>query len=179
MGLHTEHTNPDMTDGPAIFESEKRRRIWYSIYVLDRLLSLQLGRPPAIHDEDFHVLLPSRAAEFDLEGKFVHTARLEQGPLKGDYFLAVIAFSQILGQVLREVYGPKKEKRHPTPEDLLSTKNLDKRLIDWKLGLPRILRFDLGHAFEKRVAFKRQVRMVSLYWAFITRGLCLERLTRG
>lgn len=159
MGLHTENWKPEIPEGSDLFEAEKRRRVWYSIYVLDRLLSLQLGRPPAIHDEDCHVRLPSRVADLDIDGEFADPAALDQDPSTGDYFLVVIDFSRIVGHVLRDIYSPKKGQS--TSVDLLSTKRFDKELVDWKLGLPRALRFDLGHAFEKVVAFKRQVQTSS------------------
>lgn len=135
---------------------EMRRRVWYSIYVLDRLLALQLGRPPAIHDEDCHVQLPSRLddAVFDGEGG-LSSPPSDDAPSTGDYFLCVIKFSILVGHVLRDIYSPL--WIDSAAEHLLSTSNLDKQLLDWKLNLPRTLRFDLGHAFEKSITFKRQV----------------------
>jgi hypothetical protein len=160
MGLHVE---PRGSRDRSPLETEKRRRVWYSIYVLDRLLSLQLGRPPAINDDDCDVSLPSRAADSDIDwsggsassGQAKVLPDVERGPSAGDYFLAVIAFSRIVGRVLREVYGPGHDQI--TAEDMDVTRELDKRLVAWKLGLPRRLRFDLGHAFDPCVVYKRQV----------------------
>lgn len=133
--------------------------MWYSVYVLDRLLALQLGRPPAIHDDDFNVPLPSQASdsEIDWTGEVVKE-RTSNSPSSGDYFLAVIAFSGIVGRVLRSLYCPRRS--HFASEDLLSTKDLDRQLIDWKLALPRALRFDLGHTFEQLQILKRQVSIL-------------------
>lgn len=129
--------------------------MWYSIYVLDRLLSLQLGRPPAIHDDDFNVPLPTRASdtEIDWAGELVEE-RDNSDASSGDYFLEVIAFSGIVGRVLRSLYRPRRS--HFASEDLLTTKDLDRQLVEWKLALPRALRFDLGHTFEQLQTFKRQ-----------------------
>ncbi|CEJ91488.1 hypothetical protein VHEMI07196 [[Torrubiella] hemipterigena] len=161
IGLHVE---TDATDNPTeatLVEVEKRRRLWYSIYVLDRLLALQLGRPPAIHDDDYNVPLPSRVsdANIDWRGTFINECDTN-GPSEGDYFLAVIAFSEIVGRVLRSLYCPK--RRHITSEDLLNTKDLDGQLSAWKLELPRSLRFDLGHAFEQSSILKRQRNMLAI-----------------
>ncbi|KID85941.1 Transcription factor, fungi [Metarhizium guizhouense ARSEF 977] len=136
-------------------EIEERRRVWYSIYVLDRLLSLQLGRPPAIHDDDFNVPLPARApdAEIDWTGNVVEE-KTDNTPSSGDYFLAVIAFSGIVGRVLRGLYCPRRS--HFASGDLLNIKDLDRQLVQWKLALPRVLRFDLGHTFEQSHIFSRQ-----------------------
>ncbi|PBP26231.1 hypothetical protein BUE80_DR002889 [Diplocarpon rosae] len=47
-----------------IIQGEMRRRVWWAIYVLDRHMSLELGRPLLIDDADCDVLLP--AARDDL-----------------------------------------------------------------------------------------------------------------
>lgn len=135
------------------------RRTWYSMYVLDRLLALQLGRPMAIHEADFKVDLPSVTDEspFGKTSDDVSSRdnRLACGHMM-DYFLEVIRFSRILGLVIRELYRPSQIDLSPD-QMLHSTASLDQRLAEWKLGLPRHLRFDLGHTFEKSVSFKRQV----------------------
>ncbi|EHK23108.1 uncharacterized protein TRIVIDRAFT_222367 [Trichoderma virens Gv29-8] len=155
IGLHIENEESDNIKSRHSPEIEKRRRVWYSIYVLDRLLSLQLGRPPAIHDDDFNVPLPSRAsdAEIDWTGEVIEEKTSSSIAL-GDYFIAVIAFSEIVGRVLRSLYCPRRS--HFASEDLLNTKDLDRQLVEWKLALPRALRFDLGHTFEQLQIFKRQ-----------------------
>ncbi|KAL7932560.1 fungal-specific transcription factor domain-containing protein [Trichoderma chlorosporum] len=161
IGLHIEGEDSGHTKPSHSPEIEKRRRVWYSVYVLDRLLSLQLGRPPAIHDDDFNVPLPDRACDSDIgwTGEVVEK-RTGNDPSSGDYFLAVIAFSAIVGRVLRSLYCPRRS--HFTSEDLLSTKDLDRQLIEWKLALPRTLRFDLGHAFEQLPVFKTQRNMLAV-----------------
>ena len=155
IGLHVETESQKSSMSPLT--RERRRRVWYSIYVLDRLLSLQLGRPPAIHDQDCHVPLPSRAGDCDIDWESGELPAIpyEDSASSGDYFLAVIAFSKIVGHVLRDLYSPRVE--YGTHEDLHNTKELDQQLLQWKLGLPRVLRFDLGHAFNQSIAFKRQV----------------------
>ncbi|KFG85393.1 hypothetical protein MANI_026129 [Metarhizium anisopliae] len=155
IGLHVENDDIDHTKLNHSLEIEERRRVWYSIYVLDRLLSLQLGRPPAIHDDDFNVPLPTRAsdAEIDWTGDVVEE-KTDNTPSSGDYFLAVIAFSGIVGRVLRGLYCPRRS--HFASGDLLNTKDLDRQLLQWKLALPRVLRFDLGHTFEQSHIFSRQ-----------------------
>lgn len=153
IGLHVE-SKTSKPRGPV--ELERRRRIWYSIYVLDRLLSLQLGRPPAIHDEDCSVPMPSRRGDTDIDWTSSIIEPVE-GPSTGDYFVAVIEFSRIVGRVLSDIYGPAQER--PTAEMMICTQVLDRQLVEWKMNLPRKLRFDLGHAFDPSVAFRRQVSL--------------------
>ncbi|CAK7269819.1 hypothetical protein SEPCBS119000_003766 [Sporothrix epigloea] len=160
----------------AFCNAELRRRVWYSIYVLDRLLALQLGRPPAIHDEDSHLRLPSRLGDEDIQwlgGADLSKSDNSSGPAQrpsdpaaptvGDYFLCMISLSRIIGHVLRDLYSPR-GNRDATGEDdkngkddtvdtltdwlLPSTKTLDRQLLAWRRALPRKLRFDFGHALD-------------------------------
>jgi Fungal specific transcription factor domain len=155
IGLHVEDAARTPEGNSNTFSYELRRRTWYSIYVLDRLLALQLGRPPAIYEGDFSVGLPSRLDDTAMSD-VVHTSSQasNEGPLAGDYFIAMIQFSQIIGRVLRGLYSL---SRVGSAEGTLSAiENLDRELLQWKNSLPRVLRFDLAHTFESSTTFKRQ-----------------------
>ena len=46
--------------GPwPVIEGEMRRRTWWAIYILDRIMASELGHPPLIHDSDCDVSLPA------------------------------------------------------------------------------------------------------------------------
>ncbi|KAE8383902.1 fungal-specific transcription factor domain-containing protein [Aspergillus bertholletiae] len=165
IGLHVENSpNCPLSKEPWIKDRSHWRRTWYSMYVLDRLLALQLGRPMAIHEADFHVDLPSTTDDAPFSPGSDDIASQESNRVCGhmmDYFIAVIDFSCILGLVTRELYRP--SQIDISPEQMLhSTATLDHRLTEWKLHLPRHLRFDLGHTFEKSVSFKRQRNMLAV-----------------
>lgn len=154
---------PSTTEAGAHYDNyaESRARVWYSLYVLDRLLALQLGRPPAVSDQDCHVPLPYPLAELELDGQDVdspHTPNGSETRRISDYFAALVKFSSIVGRVLRETYYPRRQ----IEASLSSTQSCDKQLLDWRNKLPRHLRFDLGHVFEKSVTFKRQVMIIGL-----------------
>lgn len=158
IGLHVEVALKSGTGlNPA--EQEIRRRTWYSLYVLDRLLALQLGRPVAIHEEDYRVNLPTETGETaSISNREGYPSLIDDARSTIDYFVSVIKFSRILGQVISELYRPSQVTIEPD-RMLSSTAALDEKLLEWKLKLPRHLRFDLGHTFEKSVIFKRQVRV--------------------
>lgn len=159
IGIHVEDAGkqPSAT-GLALGEQETVRRTWYSLYVLDRLLALQLGRPIAIHEEEYCVLTPSDADGVSPLDAGTPTASINEGVRSIDYFVHVIKFSQILGEVISDLYRPSQVEIDPD-RMLVSTTTLDLKLIEWRLALPRHLRFDLGHTFEKSVTFRRQVRV--------------------
>jgi len=61
LGLHSEL-------GPwAVIEGEMRRRTWWTVYILDRTLALELGRPTMIDDADCDVSLPA-----GVDDHFIH-----------------------------------------------------------------------------------------------------------
>ncbi|KAJ5732729.1 hypothetical protein N7493_004210 [Penicillium malachiteum] len=116
----------------------------------------------AIHEFDFQVELPAAndqtpflpSGESDCPGPVAQDHMM-------DYFLEVIRFSHIVGQVIRVLYRPSQIDLSPD-QILQSASDLDKRLIGWKAKLPRHLRFDLGHTFEKSMSFKRQRNMLAV-----------------
>ncbi|KAL5603869.1 hypothetical protein FOVSG1_006619 [Fusarium oxysporum f. sp. vasinfectum] len=142
IGLHVEQNDPKKLKGS------------------DRLVSLQLGRPPAIHEDYCDVPLPSRLGDSDIDWDSGDIPTTFEGPSVGDYHLEVISFSKIVSQVLRDLYSPRAGQN--ATGDLFNTKELDLQLIQWKQSLPRTLRFDLGHAFEKSFIFKRQRSMLAI-----------------
>ena len=153
IGLHVEEEG-SASRGNAISSGETRRRVWYSIFVLDRLLALQLGRPPSIRDDDFNVELPSRQSDVDLadQGSPVD---VPQQDCVGDYFVAMVKFSEIISRVYYSLYAPKKPINIATT--LSNIDLLDTELLQWRSNLSRKLRFDLSHAFESSRTFQSQV----------------------
>ncbi|SPQ27239.1 08af13b7-cebe-4173-9f3f-97b97a1a679b [Thermothielavioides terrestris] len=53
LGLHAEPATA------SLIENEMRRRTWWTIYILDRSLAVELGRPMLIDDSDCDVTLPA------------------------------------------------------------------------------------------------------------------------
>lgn len=152
IGLHVEEGSASR--GDATSSHEAHRRVWYSAFVLDRLLALQLGRPPSISDSGFNVGLPSRQSDDDLNDENGHTDGYPQDWV-GDYFIAMIKFSEIIGRVYYTLYAPK--KAGDVAAKLSNIELLDTELLQWRSSLRRRLRFDLSHAFERSRAFQSQV----------------------
>jgi hypothetical protein len=48
LGLHRSPAKARMSDR----DKERRRRVWWCVYGLDRSLSVSLGRPSGINDDD-------------------------------------------------------------------------------------------------------------------------------
>ncbi|CAI0645170.1 unnamed protein product [Colletotrichum noveboracense] len=157
IGLHADIQDHGSSQ-PNSERPQIRSRVWYSLYVLDRLTALQLGRPPAISDHDCHVQIPSRIDGLDPDVNNSEVPESSKEGRAGEYFVRLIEFSSIIGRVLRECYHPRRDIA-ARPQ---STKDCDLLLLTWKQKLPRYLRFDLGHAFEKSITLKRQRNMLAI-----------------
>lgn len=174
IGLHVEQDGAKAAGGDAQSEVaiERRRRVWSCIYCLDRLLSLQLGRPPAIHEDYCNVPRPSRLGDSDIDWDSDRLPANFTGPSAGDYHIALISFSDIISQVLLDLCSGRPNQS--LAAELVKTRKLDQQLLQWKYSLPRTLRFDLGHTFDQSFVFKRQVslpapqRRSSKSWHFLT-----------
>jgi hypothetical protein len=153
IGLHVEESHC-VSREDTLASRETCRRVWYSTFVLDRLLALQLGRPPSISDDGFNVRLPSRQSDVDLAEQNSH-ANTNRQDWVGDYFVAMIKFSELIGRVFNSLYGPR--KLDSAALTLSNIDLLDTELLHWRSGLRRKLRFDLSHTFETSRVFKSQV----------------------
>ena len=90
-------------------EQEERRRVFWSVYLLDRLVSCGRGRPPAIVDASCHVQVPCDESTWR-DGLWAKTQSLDemtnrtlsvaqrQGP-----FAQVIAIAHVLGRCAQYV----------------------------------------------------------------------------
>lgn len=98
LGLHLE-------SGPwTVMEAEMRRRVWWTIYILDRSLSLELGRPMLIDDADCEALLPAAVDDhFIHEGDVVVPAGVE--PLS-HFLLAIINVVRSYPALIRAMATP-------------------------------------------------------------------------
>ena len=95
LGLHREET---LVIFPSK-EQEFRKRLWRSLFIMDRLLALHLGRPVAVVEEECSAeLLDPRRNAFEqnknLEPHQVCTAGLE----------ATVRSAHVIGIILRKVY---------------------------------------------------------------------------
>lgn len=122
LGLHQEATSLDLDNTTR----EHRRRVWWSIYSLDRIVTVKSGNPLTIQDEDIGVAMPMRL------------------PSEPEYCPAVVLrhytqLSRILGEMTSCVYRNPKKSGIRLME---SVRNIMVSLSKWYQTLPPGLRFD-------------------------------------
>lgn len=98
IGLHCE-------TGPwPMIEGEMRRRVWWGIYVWDRHMSLELGRPLLIEDADCDVSLPAA-----IDDHYIHDAGMMvpngASPLT-NFILPIIHVVRAVSQLIKTLKSP-------------------------------------------------------------------------
>ncbi|CCG82315.1 Predicted protein [Taphrina deformans PYCC 5710] len=145
------------TEGSAstAVDLEMNRRLWYSAYVLEHLIALQLGRQPNMRDEDFLVSLPKEISDW----RYLDDGTIDPKPHERDvvmpYFKALISFSRIIGIAQRELFFLNKPSM--TWERTIQViANIDQMLSEWKSSLNKELDFERPSSFETMTALRRQ-----------------------
>ena len=125
-------------------EKETRRKIWWGVYTLDRMLALALGRPLGINDSDCDVELPVDVDDQHLPEYFSGAPMTQRQPSLMMGSIALIKLYEIGGRVLRQVYALEICKDHLEPErkaELQRTvESLDAELIKWCDELPVVFK---------------------------------------
>ncbi|KAB8238059.1 Zn(II)2Cys6 transcription factor [Aspergillus alliaceus] len=103
-------------------EREHRVRLWWAIYIFDRMYTSKIGFPLQIRDDDIHVDLPTDVTAPGAEEQFSDTA----------YLVCSIRLARIIGQIIEKIYS-----RRPHQESFLQREQqLLLALQDWVQSLP-------------------------------------------
>ncbi|OAX82314.1 hypothetical protein ACJ72_03336 [Emergomyces africanus] len=122
LGLHQEVSDDSLDDHTR----EHRRRLWWSVYSMDRILCVKSGNPLTIADEDIGVLPPSRLPE-------------EPELCPATVLFHYTELSRILGKIMKNVYRPPRT----TAYNLVSSvQSILAELTQWQLNLPQALQCD-------------------------------------
>lgn len=126
IGLHRSCSNWNLPPS----EIETRHRVFYGLYILDRLMSARAGKPLTILDRDFDTDLPVPYEVFD-------NATAKQGPSIYHSFISLIKLAEILGRILKALYAPKSKHSNSNAnlDDPTILAVFDRRLKNWKATL--------------------------------------------
>lgn len=136
QGLHRASTS----SSSDVLLTEMQRRVFWSVYALDRNVSISLGRPCSISDADFDMPLPSCHCDNDLEIVGFHMTLLEgrsRSPRDLSAFLHIVELRQIQSRI-QKIFYPMKiadaiDSDHLGQERLSLRRTLD----DWITRAPR------------------------------------------
>lgn len=149
-------------------EKQVRRKVFWGVYSLDRMLALTLGRPLGIEDTDCDAEYPVEYDDDDLLEYFSGGQMQRSQPSLMAGFIALVDLYKIAGRVCRQIYGIDKCKDNLEPEKVQelveSAAQLDKELTEWCNILPSV--------FKSNPATEAQVSMgavlCSHYYSILT-----------
>lgn len=125
-------------------DKETRRKVWWGVYVLDRMLAIALGRPLGVNDSDCDAELPIDVDDDHLPEYFsgAFTNQKHQSLMTG--IIALIKLYEIGGRILRQVYALDscKDNLEPDGKALLqqTVESLDNELTKWCDELPVVFK---------------------------------------
>ncbi|KAI7873465.1 fungal-specific transcription factor domain-containing protein [Mucor mucedo] len=153
LGLHR---SSDCWDIPAS-EKETRKRVWWSVYIMDKWSSASTGRPQTIFDEDCDEGYPSEIADWEevmdvktgesqdngprypsLDKSVAQKAKNEKIPIYQP-FVQLVKLSEILGRILQGLYTPLAKKHSEKHGSDAVVTYLDNALSEWRSALPPAL----------------------------------------
>ncbi|KAG0331969.1 hypothetical protein BG004_001434, partial [Podila humilis] len=136
--------NPHM---PAL-DREKRNRIWWTVFMADRIISTSFGRPQGINEHDVDARYPEGIDEdnIQLEYKLEGATSMLTGPSPHSEknFVFMASLMRILGRVMLSLYSPLSKASSLSTSSMTNPAplaQLDKELTDWLLTLPPHLQF--------------------------------------
>ncbi|KAH7022046.1 fungal-specific transcription factor domain-containing protein [Ilyonectria destructans] len=146
VGLHRQSTYEKM----PVFWAQMYCRTWWSIYVLDRRLAIESGRPYLIQDSNIDTALPLELGD-DWLSQYSKTTDTAQS-LKREtseeiasepitpipYLTAMVRFSRVVGKVWELMYGIK----GPNPTSSAMVEYADSVLCNLLENVPKDLSFD-------------------------------------
>jgi hypothetical protein len=155
-------------EGEMTVEDELRKRAFWVLLCIDRLISTTFGRPCAVQDEDFDLDLPIECDDEYWEHPDPSQC-FKQPPGKPStvaYFIAYLKLSQVLAMTLRTIYSINKSKillgfvgkeweTHIVTE-------LDSALNNWVDSVPEHLRWDPNR--EHEVFFNQSASLFASYY---------------
>ena len=120
---------------------EERIKVFWVCYVMDKTISMGVGRSSTLHDFDCDVPLPTNnngdepsAGEY---GDGNHVSSLK-GPFNRPhtFFVHNIRLAQIISRVYRKLYSAQSIARHTVDSLADAVGDLDEELITWRNALP-------------------------------------------
>ncbi|KAF9297563.1 hypothetical protein BGZ88_009596 [Linnemannia elongata] len=138
IGLHRQDVNMDEPE-----EAEVRKRLWWSLYMADRLGSAILGRPMTLRDEGFNVQMPTDEWIADVLGEDTVEYPYEPESVISCRLIWSIKLFMQLGKVLDTMHCIEAEINGSFLADISRTQlpQLHNSLTSWFLSLPNELMY--------------------------------------
>ncbi|CAG7924819.1 unnamed protein product [Penicillium olsonii] len=135
LNLHRKWPPTMINEGKGTYmEQELRKRTFWSVYTLDKYLSVMFGRPRLLHDEDFDQELPDEVSDQDL---LVNDPSMRSG-VPDDLMIASVLhyrLSRILAEISKKLYSLNLPRGSPFEAAVLLLLELER----WKEGAAPVM----------------------------------------
>ena len=140
------------------FELEHRRRIWWTVYMYERMLSSKAGLPLSFADDSVSTELPADFKhdltdwprnESDVRGYYIFP--------RADYINNCVTITQINALILSSLYT-----KQPSFNILPIVSDLVQKLISWKTALPEYL--DVDYSVDEPKISRLIVNLMTEYF---------------
>ncbi|WJG35924.1 transcriptional regulatory protein GAL4 [Fusarium oxysporum Fo47] len=139
LGLHS----PSRLNQLQGLEREIRKRLWFGCFMMDRTLSMTLGRPPIIQDAHMNLELPLDAS---LDSLLHTTGQIRKynetrQTNTSCFFIATLKLYKIMGTVVQKLYGQNLDEEiiEESGVQMQDMFLIEEDLNSWKMGLPEKL----------------------------------------
>lgn len=170
LGLH--HNVPEGYTISAV-EREHRIRVWWSVYIIDRMTSSKLGHPVTVQDSDIDVDLPSMD----------NLTPSEQEEFSDpSHLIAHVKLARISGDIISDIYG----RSSQTKAFVQSVQKILRSLRTWAETLPasvqisqtKPLKYSSRNVASLHLCFN-QVSLRSLPFIFIQDHSWMKKKVRN
>ncbi|KAK9762899.1 hypothetical protein K7432_010899 [Basidiobolus ranarum] len=162
-------TDIDLSQGLSWTEKETRRRIWWSLYALERIISIGTGRQTVIDENDCEVALPSDDCIWETGGKDnVSIMDNQYQPDPGASSPGGLAYLVTLTTIMGRVYQFQNRLKlsRGSPSSLHAEfAILDAALVSWNISLPSRFQYEPGDPIPSGINGRFAVWIRLLYYA--------------
>ena len=166
LGLH--RNQKKMKLGPLT--TEMRKRVFWSLYVMDAFSSAVVGLPKMLDDRQIDTEFPADTyssylflADVSDDDFITEMGFLPTPPGNFSMMSAALALyrvSKILSRLLNDVYSPQRVSMN-------TIQAIETELNDWRNGLPTYLRVDLQNCVPSSTNFHSQAPMLLLVYHWV------------
>ncbi|KAF2015228.1 C6 transcription factor [Aaosphaeria arxii CBS 175.79] len=129
LGLHQEVAESGIDSSLQ----KRRTEVWWSLYSLDRILSIKSGHAITIRDEDITLPFPTFTDSPCISSRDIILVKYTE-------------LARLLGKIGEEIY---KRRSHSAPKLISSIRDIINSLSDWLQFMPEIVRSDLSQPDKK------------------------------
>ncbi|CDS06862.1 hypothetical protein LRAMOSA09387 [Lichtheimia ramosa] len=169
LGLHR---NCDHWNVPPD-ERERRKRVFWCCFIMDRLTSAIYGRSASFEERDCDVPFPSEDDDDD-DGDNDDDGT-EKRPKVLETFVQFIKICDILGHVLRNVYYAKARHQESAQHLEHVLTKLNRELTHWYNGLPPSLQYRLPDTEYGETGRAPPLAVAQIYMVYYTTVILLHR----